>query len=228
MRMRSPDTWTRSWARGGGRQLEDGGGFHVRIVDPACASSHGTRSATLADMMIVIAHGASGRSSSMQSHVEGLAERGIAAQAIDLPLRRAEAAVPAYRRLPQRSPRRLRAWSSAASPTADAWRACWRRPTGARTPGSSASATRSIVPGPPDWEARTEHWPFLDLPVLLLSGEADPFARIDLLRRARGERLPRAELVTYPRVGHSLRPVLADALDHVVAFVRAIEGARGR
>jgi predicted alpha/beta-hydrolase family hydrolase len=200
----------------------------VRIVDPACASSDGTRSATLAAMMVVIAPGASGRSSSMRSHVEGLAERGIAAQGIDLPLRRAEAAVPAYR------------LAAAATVSPREGLIIAGQSYGGRVASLLAAADRGAYaglicfsyplhrPGAPDWEARTDHWPSLDLPVLLLSGETDPFARIDLLRRARGERLPRAELVTYPRVGHSLRPVLADALDHVVAFVRAIEGARGR
>jgi hypothetical protein len=56
----------------------------------------------------------------------------------------------------------------------------------------------------------------------MLSGEADPFARIDLLRRAVGEHLPHAELVTWPGLGHTLKPVLGEALDRVASFVRAI------
>ena len=76
-------------------------------------------------------------------------------------------------------------------------------------------------PGQPDGESRVQHWPKIACPVLLLSGESDPFARIDLLRRA-VELLPRAELVTYPRLGHGLRPVLEDALDRVAAFVRGL------
>ena len=73
---------------------------------------------------------------------------------------------------------------------------------GRPTPGSSASATRSTGPVEPDWEARTAHWPSLQLPVLLLSGEADPFARVDLLCvGACAERLPERVLVTYPGVG---------------------------
>jgi pimeloyl-ACP methyl ester carboxylesterase len=55
--------------------------------------------------------------------------------------------------------------------------------------------------------------------VLLLSGEADPFARIDLLREA-VTTLPDAELVTYPGLGHGLAPVLDDALDRVARFLR--------
>ena len=48
-------------------------------------------------MRVLIAHGASGKATSMQRHVEGLAERGLDATAIDLPLRKAERAVPVYR-----------------------------------------------------------------------------------------------------------------------------------
>jgi hypothetical protein len=55
----------------------------------------------------------------------------------------------------------------------------------------------------------------------MLSGESDPFARIDLLRAAVAERLPGAQLVTWPRLGHSLAPVLDEALDRVAAFMDA-------
>jgi hypothetical protein len=59
--------------------------------------------------------------------------------------------------------------------------------------------------------------------VLLLSGESDPFADLELLRTA-VRRLGDAELVTYPRVGHGVGPVLDDALARVARFV----GARAR
>jgi pimeloyl-ACP methyl ester carboxylesterase len=62
------------------------------------------------------------------------------------------------------------------------------------------------------------------VPVLLLSGGSDPFARIDLLRRASTERLRNVRLVTYPGVGHSLRGVLHEALDEAAAFVRQLDG----
>ena len=75
-------------------------------------------------------------------------------------------------------------------------------------------------PGRQDnWDARTAHWPRLTCPVILLSGNSDPFAGPALLRRAVAERLPAAELVTYPRQGHGLAAVLEDALDRVAAFV---------
>ena len=72
----------------------------------------------------------------------------------------------------------------------------------------------------PSWDERTAHWPRVTCPVLLLSGESDPFAEIGLLRRA-VQRLPRSTLVTYPGLGHSLVPVLDRALDEVDAFIAA-------
>jgi pimeloyl-ACP methyl ester carboxylesterase len=53
--------------------------------------------------------------------------------------------------------------------------------------------------------------------VLLLSGERDPFARIDLLHTA-VEQLADHELVTYPGLGHGLKPVLAAVLEQIAAF----------
>jgi pimeloyl-ACP methyl ester carboxylesterase len=71
---------------------------------------------------------------------------------------------------------------------------------------------------------RTEHWPSIRCPVLLLSGESDPFARLELLRES-VKLLPRAELVSYPSVGHGLArspKVLDDALDRVAEFARRL------
>jgi hypothetical protein len=59
--------------------------------------------------------------------------------------------------------------------------------------------------------------------VLLLSGEADPMARIELLRAA-VPLLADAELHTYPRLGHTLKPVLEDALDRAAAFLLGLPG----
>jgi uncharacterized protein len=83
-------------------------------------------------------------------------------------------------------------------------------------------------PGAPErGEARVSHWPAIQCPVLLLSGESDPFARIELLRIGVGM-LRNAELVTYPRLGHTLRPVLEDVLDRVRVFVEALPQARSK
>jgi uncharacterized protein len=75
------------------------------------------------------------------------------------------------------------------------------------------------APGRHDaWNERTSHWPRIMCPVLLLSGESDPFARTELLRRA-VERLPDGRLVTYAGVGHGVGPVLDDALDAAAEFI---------
>ena len=68
------------------------------------------------------------------------------------------------------------------------------------------------------WDSRTSHWPAIRCPVLLLSGEADPFARIDLLRTA-VDRLDDARLRTWPRLGHGIGPVLGEAVEEIVGFL---------
>lgn len=170
-------------------------------------------------MEIVLAHGASGSAASMRSHVDGLRARGLDARAIDLPVRKAETALDAYA-------------AAVGGPLAD--RVIGGHSYGGRVasllaasadPGPAGLVLLSYPlhrPGSPDREARTVHWAGLRCPVLFLSGESDPFARIDLLRGAVAELLPSAELVTYPRLGHSLTPVLADVLDRVAAFVRGL------
>jgi predicted alpha/beta-hydrolase family hydrolase len=158
----------------------------------------------------------------MRPHVAGLAERGLVASAIDLPVRAAEAAVPVYRE-------RASTFGEPASLVIGG------QSYGGRVASLLAAADGGYAglvcfsyplhrPGGPEWEPRTTHWPDLALPVLLLSGEADPFARLDLLSRAVDERLPRARLVTFPGQGHSLSKVLPEALAVVAEFVRGLEG----
>ncbi len=174
-------------------------------------------------MHVLVAPGASGKAASMQRHVDGLEERGIAATAIDLPLRKAELAVPAYREHVETAPvpphQLIISGQSyggrvASLLAAEAARVC---------AGLICFSYPLHRPGRPDREVRSTHWPAIDVPVLFLSGESDPFANLDLLRRAIDERLPSATLVTYPKVGHGLGPVLDDALDRAAAFVREIE-----
>jgi predicted alpha/beta-hydrolase family hydrolase len=160
----------------------------------------------------------------MQAHVDGLRRRGVPATAIDLPLRKAEAAVPAYRAAV------AAAFDGPASELVVSGQSYGGR-VASLLAADDAAACAGLVcfsyplhrPGQPDWQARSAHWPAITVPVLLLSGQADPFARLDLLERACAERLPSARLVTYPGVGHSLRAVLEQALDEVAAFLRALD-----
>lgn len=170
---------------------------------------------------MVLAHGASGSAASMRPHVEGLVARGIEASAIDLPARRAEAAVDAYRA--------AAGLDDAHAPPAVLGGHSYGGRVASLVASAGGPGVRGLVllsyplhrPGSPDWDVRSAHWPDIGVPVLLCSGDADPFARIDLLRRAVAERLPEAELVVYPRLGHGLGPVLEDVLDRVAAFVRS-------
>jgi uncharacterized protein len=149
----------------------------------------------------------------MRPYVKALRARKLTADAIDLPRSKAERAVPVF---------------------------IEKVPAGAIAGGHSyggrvASMAANEVdyaallllsyplhrPGHPE-ELRTEHWPKIDCPVLLLSGEADPFARVDLLRTS-VRLLAHGELVTFPGVGHGLLPVIDAAMDRVVAFLRALK-----
>lgn len=173
-------------------------------------------------MRVVLAHGASGSAASMRPHVEGLAARGIEAAAIDLPVRKAETALAAYRTAaglvgPDAAPAVIGGHSYGGR-------------VASLVAAEDARSIRGLVllsyplhrPGAPEWEPRTEHWPRIGVPVLLCSGAADPFARIDLMRLAVAERLPHADLVVHPRLGHTLAPILDEVLDRVAAFVRSI------
>jgi uncharacterized protein len=166
---------------------------------------------------ILLGHGASGDASSMAPFVLGLRKRGLTADAVNLPKRKAEDAVPVWRSLVPDGRDTIAGGHSYGGRVASLAAAA-----GAGYGGLVLFSYPMHPPGAPERaEARCAHWPSIDCPVLLLSGEADPFARIELLRVAVGL-LPNAELVTYPRLGHTLRPVLDDVLDRVAAFVRAL------
>jgi predicted alpha/beta-hydrolase family hydrolase len=164
---------------------------------------------------IYLGHGASGNAAAMAPFVTGLVRRGIEAQAIDLPKRRAEDAVGVVREVVPNEPDVAvgghsyggRVASLAAAAPDAQWPALVLFSYPLHPPGQPART-----------DARIAHFPSIRCRVLLLSGEADPFARIELLRAA-VTRLPQAELVTYPRLGHTLKPVLDDVLDRVAAFL---------
>jgi predicted alpha/beta-hydrolase family hydrolase len=166
-------------------------------------------------VIVTLAHGASGNAASMKPHVDGLIARGLTARAVQLPVGKAEKAVDVYRDQVPELPDAVIGGQS----------------YGGRVASMLAAETtpRGLVllsyplhrPGHPEWEPRTDHWPNITCPVLLLSGEADPFARLDLLRLAI-ERLSNAELVTYARLGHGLQPVLDETLDRIARFAKAL------
>ena len=154
----------------------------------------------------------------MRPHVDGLRARGIDALAIDLPKGRAERALPVFGA-------RLAALDG---PGVVGGHSFGGRVASMLAASDAGGAVAGLVllsyplhrPGHPD-DQRTEHWPDIRCPALFLSGDADPFARIDLLRKAVAT-LAGAELVVYRRAGHGLGGVLDEVLDHVAAFVRRV------
>src|SRR6202795_2028029 len=154
---------------------------------------------------IFLAHGASGDATSMRPYVKALQARKLTATAIDLPKSKAERAVPVF----------IENVQEGAIAGGHSY--------GGRVASMAAVEVRYTAlillsyplhrPGHPE-DLRTEHWPKIRCPVLLLSGESDPFARIELLRSS-VRSLPGAELVTFPGVGHGLLPVIEAAMDRV-------------
>ena len=148
----------------------------------------------------------------MRPYVKALERRQLKASAIDLPVGKAERAVPVF---VQKVPAGAIAGGHS---------------YGGRVASMAATEVHYAAlvllsyplhrPGHPE-DLRTEHWPKIDCPVLLLSGESDPFAKVDLLR-ASVRLLTHVQLVTFPGVGHGLLPVIDVAMDRVAEFVRGL------
>lgn len=177
---------------------------------------------------VVLGHGASGTAASMAPYVDGLQARGMAADAIDLRRGKAEDAVAGFWTSTMAT---IGATGDLESTTLVLGGQSFGGRVASLVTADRPAEVRGLVcfsyplhrPGAPEtWDARTAHWPRIECPVLLLSGESDPFARLDLLQAAIG-RLAKVQLVTYPRLGHGLKPVLADVLDRVAAFVGRLE-----
>lgn len=167
---------------------------------------------------LLLAPGASGTVAGLRPMLAGLGARGVSAAGVALPRGSAERALPA--------------WRAALDGVDPRHTAVGGQSFGGRVASLLAAdepGLRALVllcfplhpPGHPEKAAeRTEHLERIACPVLFLSGESDPFARLSLLRDAVA-RMPTAELVTYPGIGHGLGRVLDDALDHVARFLRA-------
>lgn len=167
---------------------------------------------------LLLAPGASGGVERLRPIASALAALGLSVELVPLPRGKAERAVAVYR-------------TALEAETADP--AIGGHSFGGRV----ASLLAAEAPIPPaalvllsyplhapgrhdTWDARTSHWPAIRCPVLLLSGEADPFARIDLLRTA-VDRLDMATLRTWPRLGHGIGPVLDEAVEEIAGFLES-------
>jgi hypothetical protein len=182
---------------------------------------------------VVLAHGASGTAASMRPYVEGLHARGVDAHAIDLPKRKAEDAVPAYLAAIAALPSAPPGARLVIGGHSYGGRVASLLATGADTAAGTPAALAGLVcfsyplhrPGAPQLGLRTDHWPRIAVPTLILEGEADPFARLDLLRAAM-PLLIQGRLVTFARQGHGLLPVLDEALDAAVAWLADLDRDR--
>jgi predicted alpha/beta-hydrolase family hydrolase len=179
-------------------------------------------------LRIYLGHGAAGSAASMAPWVDGLRDRGFEAHALTLPRRKAEDAVAAFEAQVPDEPGVVVGGHSFGGRVASLSAAGTGRPEGEPARRYAALVCLSYPlhrPGAPETAGiRTAHWPSITIPVLLLSGTSDPFARIDLLEGAL-PLLARGRLETWPRLGHGLLPVREAALDRIAAFLAEVEAA---
>lgn len=165
-------------------------------------------------MKVVLGHGASGNAASMKPYVDGFKRRGLDAKAIDLPRGSAERAVPVFIKAAGRGHEVVGGGQSFGGRVAS------MAAVEADFGGLVLFSYPLHRPGFPD-QLRTQHLPTIKCPVLFLSGDRDPFARLDLLERW-VQVVPHAKLVIFPGQGHGLLAVLDQALDVAADFIKAI------
>ena len=147
----------------------------------------------------------------MRPWVEALAARGVGAEALELPRSSPDRAVGVFRDAVTGEP------GAAIGGHSFGGRMASMLAAEQHVPALVLLSYPLHRPGHPE-ELRTAHWARIDCPVLLLSGERDPFANLELLRRE-VRTLRNAELVTYPKLGHGLLAVREDASDRIAAFL---------
>lgn len=157
-------------------------------------------------MKVFLGPGATGGVESLKPYIDGLATRRIDAQAVKLPSGNAERAVPLF--LQQ---------SGTGPDVVVGGRSYGGRVASLAAAGSENDFAGLLLfayplhrPGFPQ-QLRTEHWPRIRCPVLIVQGESDPFGSPDELRRE-VRKLREVRLVTLPGTGHSLKERLDEAL----------------
>ena len=163
-------------------------------------------------MRIVLGHGASGNAASMKPYVEGFKRRGIDGVAVDLPRGNAEKAVPVFIKTSGRGHDVVGGGQSFGGRVAS------MAAVEADFGGLVLFSYPLHRPGFPD-QLRTEHWRRIKCPTLFLSGDRDPFARLDLLKE-KIKLIKGSRLVVFKGQGHGLLAVLDDALDTAVDFLQ--------
>ena len=163
-------------------------------------------------MRVVLGHGASGTAASMKPYVVGFKRRGIEAMAVDLPKSNPERAVEVFIK------------QSGRDVVAGGQSYGGRMASMAAVDSDFAALVLFSYPlhrpGFPD-QLRTAHFKQIRCPVLFMSGDRDPFARLDLLKKW-VKVVPNARLEVFPGQGHGLVPVLDQALDVATEFIKAL------
>ena len=157
-------------------------------------------------MKVFLAPGATGGASSLRPYVDGLAARGVVVEPVSLPGGNAERAVPVYLQQSGWGPDVVVGGRSYGGRVAS---------LAAAAPEHDFAGLLLLAyplhrPGFPE-QLRTDHWPRIRCPVLLIQGESDPFGSPEEIRRE-ARKLPEAQVVTLPGTGHGLKERLDDAL----------------
>ena len=168
--------------------------------------------ATIDIMRVVLGHGASGNAASMKPYVVGFKRRGIDAMAVDLPRGGAEKAVPVFIKTSGRGHEVVGGGQSFGGRVAS------MAAVDADFGGLVLFSYPLHRPGFPD-QLRIDHWPQIRCPTLFLSGDRDPFAKIDLLEE-KIKLIRHARLEVFKGQGHGLLAVLDQALDVATDFIQ--------
>lgn len=166
-------------------------------------------------MRVFLAPGATGGVRAVEPYLDGLRGQGFEAAPVTLPGGNAERAVPVYVK------------QSGTGPDVIAG----GRSYGARVASLAAAAGHEFAglllfayplhrPGFPD-QLRTEHWPRIECPVLIVQGESDAFGSPGELTRE-AAKLRRVEVVTLPGTGHTLSGALPEAIAAAAGWLRRL------
>lgn len=167
-------------------------------------------------MRVFLGPGASGGLASLKPYLDGLAARGIEASPVRLPGGNAERAVSAYLEQSGEGPEVVVGGRSYGGRVASLAAASSEHDFA----GLLLFAYPLHRPGFPD-QLRTEHWPRIRCPVLIIQGESDPFGSPEELRRE-VRKLRQAQLVTLPGAGHALKGRVEDALAAAADWLGAL------
>ena len=147
----------------------------------------------------------------MKPYVDGFKRRGIDAIAVDLPRGGAERAVPVFIKTSGRGHEVIGGGQSFGGRVAS------MAAVEADFGGLVLFSYPLHRPGFAD-QLRIAHLPSIGCPTLFLSGDRDPFARLDLLKQY-VNLVPHSRLEIFKGQGHGLLKVLDQALDTAAEFI---------